>query len=206
MIAITDASIEADGTPAALGDAQDSALAAAAARDDRKALAELVRRHARAVYAVCSQLAVAGEVHDTTQEALEKIVTKVGSYDAEKGSFRSWSLAIARHTCIDRQRRRSLERRTFHADGEAETAAAHGQTPNPEHLALARSDARQLQLALAELPEPMRAAIVMFHVHETSYEDIAAALEVPIGTVMTWLHRGRKRVREALDGSTKDGP
>lgn len=205
MIAITDASIEADGTPAAPGDAHDAALAAAAARGDREALTELVRRHARAVYGVCSHLAVFGEVHDTTQETLEKIVTRVGSYDAEKGPFRSWSLAIARHTCMDRQRRRGLERRAFHADGETQTAAALGQAPDPERLALARSDARQLQLALAELPEPMRAALVLFHVHETSYEEIAAALEVPIGTVMTWLHRGRKRVREALDRSSEDG-
>ena len=45
----------------------------------------------------------------------------------------------------------------------------------------------------------MRSAIVLFHVHGQSYEEIAAALEVPKGTVMTWLHRGRKRLRAALE-------
>ena len=40
--------------------------------------------------------------------------------------------------------------------------------------------------------------MVLFHVHEASYEEIAETLDVPIGTVMTWLHRGRKKLREAL--------
>jgi hypothetical protein len=60
MIAITDASIEADAAEAAPQGLHDAVLAAAAAGGDGKALAELVRRHARAVYAVCSQLAVFG--------------------------------------------------------------------------------------------------------------------------------------------------
>ncbi len=45
----------------------------------------------------------------------------------------------------------------------------------------------------------MRSAIVLFHVHGSSYEEIAATLDVPKGTVMTWLHRGRRRLRDALE-------
>jgi RNA polymerase sigma-70 factor (ECF subfamily) len=73
------------------------------------------------------------------------------------------------------------------------------EAPDAERIALARIESRRLATALETLPEPMRLAIVLFHVHDSSYEEIAAALEVPIGTVMTWLHRGRKRLRAALE-------
>jgi len=81
-----------------------------------------------------------------------------------------------------------------------ETAArAPAGGPDPEVLALARADARDVAEALATLPEGQRSALVLFHVHEASYEQIAKALGVPIGTVMTWIHRGRKRLRDAME-------
>ena len=45
-------------------------------------------------------------------------------------------------------------------------------------------------------------AIVLFHIEEMSYRDIAAALEVPMGTVMTWLHRGRAQLKRALESES----
>lgn len=50
----------------------------------------------------------------------------------------------------------------------------------------------------------MRAALVMFHVGEASYEEIAQELDVPIGTVMTWLHRGRQRLRAAISAGSEE--
>ena len=74
--------------------------------------------------------------------------------------------------------------------------------PWPENEASLREQLSRLDQALADLDEGPREAIVLFHIEEMSYRDIAAALEVPIGTVMTWLHRGRARLRRALG----DGP
>jgi RNA polymerase sigma-70 factor (ECF subfamily) len=45
-------------------------------------------------------------------------------------------------------------------------------------------------------------AIVLFHIEEMSYRDIAAALEVPMGTVMTWLHRCRAQLKRALESGS----
>ena len=45
-------------------------------------------------------------------------------------------------------------------------------------------------------------AIALFHIEEMSYRDIAGALEVPLGTVMTWLHRGRAQLKRALEGES----
>ncbi len=106
---------------------------------------------------------------------------------------------MARNVCRDRLRRRGLERAAFVADGETGTDLARAEELDPEHAAVVRDDAGTLEEALATLPEPMRAAVVLFHLHEATYEEIAATLDVPMGTVMTWLHRGRKRLRAALE-------
>ena len=72
--------------------------------------------------------------------------------------------------------------------------------PGPEGEASLREQLARLDRALADLDEGPREAIILFHIQEMSYRDIAAALEVPIGTVMTWLHRGRARLKKALEG------
>ena len=71
-------------------------------------------------------------------------------------------------------------------------------TPGPEGEASRREQLRRLERALDDLDEGPREAIVLFHIEEMSYRDIAAALEVPMGTVMTWLHRGRAQLKKAV--------
>jgi RNA polymerase sigma-70 factor (ECF subfamily) len=175
------------------------ALAAQAARGDRAALATLLGDHARAVHELCFHVAGASDARDAAQEALERIVVGIGQFDAARGPFKTWALGITRNVCRDRMRRRGLERATFEDDGDPHTEAARSTAPDPERMALARADARQLALALETLPENLRTAVVLFHVHESTYEEIAATMNVPMGTVMTWLHRARKRLRVALE-------
>lgn len=175
-----------------------------AASGDRGALEPLVRQHARAIAELCRCLVGPDDGRDAAQEALEKIVVSITRYDPLKGTFRAWALAVARNTCRDRLRRRGLERRLFMPETD-EPMELPGDQPDVERTALARIESVRLAAALETLPAPMRAAIVLFHVHESSYEEIAAALEVPMGTVMTWLHRGRKRLRVMLDGDAIAG-
>jgi RNA polymerase sigma-70 factor, ECF subfamily len=173
--------------------ARATTLDARAARGDRDALARLLREHGRAIQELCFFVAGHAEAADAAQEAFEKIVVGIGKFDPERGSFRTWALTVARNACRDRLRRRGLERATFSDD---EVEGASGSNPE-DHVANLREVAN-LEQALSTLPEPMRAAIVLFHLQEASYEEIADTLEVPKGTVMTWLHRGRKRLQAAL--------
>ena len=177
----------------------DSDLVRRAQRGDRPSLEALLRRHAGDVYKLCHHVAGPRDGQDAAQVALEKIVTRLEKYDPAKGAFRTWALTVARNVCRDRLRRRKLERGTFARDGEEKAASAPARAPSPERIALARIDTADLAEALETLPEGMRSAIVLFHVHGASYEDIANTLEIPKGTVMTWLHRGRKRLRKALE-------
>ncbi len=174
-------------------------LARRAQGGDRDALSELLRRHAPSIYKLCHHVAGPSEGRDVAQQALEKIVVRIHQFDPSRGTFKNWSLTVARNTCRDRLRRRGLERTTFHSDGEGKTQRASSRKPTPERVALARIEAADLAEALETLPEGMRSAIVLFHVHGESYNDIAETLAVPKGTVMTWLHRGRKRLRDALE-------
>jgi RNA polymerase sigma-70 factor, ECF subfamily len=166
---------------------------------DRNALEALLREHARAIHDVCRFVAGNDDARDAMQESLERIVVSIDRFDPERGSFRSWALTVARNVCRDRLRRRGLERRTFVDDGDAKTDWTASAAPGPDRVALARIESERLSHALETLPEPMRLAVLLFHVHEATYEEIASTLEVPIGTVMTWLHRGRKRLRAALE-------
>ena len=166
---------------------------------DRRALEALLREHGRAIHDVCRFVAGPNDALDATQEALERIVTSIGRFDPARGTFRAWALTVSRNVCRDRLRRRGLERRTFVDDGNEASGWTPSEAPGPERIALARIESERLADALEELPERMRMAIVLFHVHGSTYEEIATALEVPIGTVMTWLHRGRKRLRASLE-------
>ena len=169
-----------------------------AASGDRDALAALLREHGRAVGQLCHFVAGPRDGRDIAQEAFEKIVINIQKFDPDKGSFKSWALTVARNACRDRLRRRGLERATFLADGTKQTELAEERAPDPERLAVARAGTTRLTEALSTLPESQRAAIVLFHFHEATYEEIASTLEVPMGTVMTWLHRGRKKLRAAI--------
>ncbi len=197
--AVTRSPLRADGSAAVPAIVPDTALELRAARGDRAALEVLLRTHAPAMLSICQQFAGAQEARDALQESLERVVQQILRFDPAQGSFRSWGFTLTRNVCRDRLRRRGLERASFARDGEEQTQLALDNHPDPERLAMAREGAQDVEKALAQLPADMRAALVMFHVHEATYEEIARSLEVPLGTVMTWLHRGRSRLRDALE-------
>lgn len=184
---------------ASLEEARAAELARRALGGDRPALAELLRMHAQPIAALCHHVAGPSDARDAAQASFERIVRELPSFDGARGSFRSWSQTVARNVCRDRLRRRELERAAFAADGAPLTELAATGEADPERLAIARQGTSTLALTLEGLPEKMREALVMFHVGESSYEEIAVALDVPIGTVMTWLHRGRARLRAAIE-------
>ena len=72
---------------------------------------------------------------------------------------------------------------------------------SPADEASFREQLSRLDRALDDLDEGPREAVILFHIEQMSYRDIAAALEVPMGTVMTWLHRGRAEHKRALEGA-----
>lgn len=199
LMAVANESALAERPHALPSDEPATQLEARARAGERAATEQLLRMHAPMLLSVCQHIVGQADARDALQEALEKVVRQLAHFDPRAGTFRSWASAVTRNVCRDRLRRRGLERAAFAHDGDAQTESAHSLAPDPERSAMARQGTSALAQALSELPEEMRTALVMFHVHEATYEEIARALEVPLGTVMTWLHRGRQRLRAKVE-------
>lgn len=181
----------------------DAALARAAARGDKKAFGQLVDLHKRAVFGLCVRLLRdPEESRDAAQETFVRAYAAVATYDAAQ-PFAPWLLRIARNHCLDLLRRRVPASAQVQLDAEPEDGAparelADTEAPAADAL-LERAQTRTaLEAAVAQLPPNYREVVHLFHVEHLSYKEIAGTLDVPIGTVMTWLHRARGRLRETL--------
>jgi RNA polymerase sigma-70 factor (ECF subfamily) len=116
--------------------------------------------------------------------------------------FRPWILRIARNHALDLLRRRVPAGRLVALDAEPEEGAPAvelaGEGPAADTL-LERAQTRaSLEAAVAALPANYREVVQLFHVEQLSYKEIAQTLDVPMGTVMTWLHRARGKLRATL--------
>jgi len=170
-------------------------LARRARRGDSAAFDQLVLRFHRPVYRLCRRMLRSAHAEDLAQETFIRAFVHFDRFDPERPLL-PWLLAIARRLCLDLLRRKRVMVEVN------DTPVAVDPAPSPEHQAALREQVSRLERALARLDEGPREAIVLFHVEEMSYRDIAAALEVPMGTVMTWLHRGRAQLRRAAEDPT----
>ncbi|HEY7539840.1 MAG TPA: sigma-70 family RNA polymerase sigma factor [Methylomirabilota bacterium] len=168
-------------------------LARRARRGDAAAFDELVRRFQRPVFRFCWRLVRATDAEDLAQDTFVRAFVHFERFDPERPVL-PWLIAIARRLCLDLLRRRAVAAKIPAMAIDIVTMSG------PEIEASTREQLRHLDRALADLEEGPREAIILFHVDQMSYRDIAAALEVPMGTVMTWLHRGRAQLRATLDG------
>ena len=142
------------------------------------------------------------DVDDATSETMRRAVEGQGRL-RQGEPVRPWVIGIARHVALDarRARGRALRRAANVSDAEGELGpAARVPSPKPdpfEQLARARRDAR-VRDAVASLPDGSRQALTLFHLEDLAYEEISARLQVPMGTVATWIARGRKALQGTL--------
>ena len=162
---------------------------------DRGAQAAFVATYQDRVYAVCLALAGA-DAEDCAQDALVAALAALERFDpdgpARLGAF---VLAIARRRCIDRAR--SARVRTWAGEVEIDALAGGARPPADDALRQERERAA-VRRAVLELPEDQRAAIALRTWGELEYDEIAAILEVPIGTVRSRLARARDALRASL--------
>ncbi|MBU6423136.1 MAG: sigma-70 family RNA polymerase sigma factor [Chloroflexota bacterium] len=118
-------------------------------------------------------------------------------------NMKAWLFRILTNTFINSYRRKAAEPQTTGLDDVEETtlyrhmAGAGGGTAEPEREVLDRIVDTEVQRALDELSERFR-TVVLLDVEGFSYKEIAEMLEIPIGTVMSRLHRGRRALQERL--------
>jgi RNA polymerase sigma-70 factor (ECF subfamily) len=175
-------------------------LSRAARGGDPGAFGRLIVQNERAVFGLCLRLLRdSEEARDAAQEAFVRAYEALPSYDAAL-PFTPWLLRIARNHCLDLLRRGKATPALVRADAD-QIARLELADPNArgadDALVLAEGQAR-LAAAIARLPDDQREALLLFHQEQLSYREIALVLEVPIGTVMTWLHRARQKLRAEL--------
>jgi RNA polymerase sigma-70 factor (ECF subfamily) len=139
------------------------------------------------------------DAEDVAQEACLRALTFFDGFHGEDG--RAWLLAIVRNTCYDWLRK---NRRNLHLQGSPEDLdAAADPAPDPEAVQLRSADRDMVRQGLEALPAEYREVMVLRELEGMSYKQIAQVTDAPIGTVMSRLARGRKRLEAALSAAAK---
>jgi len=140
------------------------------------------------------------DAEDVVQEAFLRAFSAFENLRSDDG--KPWLLAIVRNTCLTWMKRNRTPSATVGLDGQAEDRREP--SPGPEEILLISLDREEVRRALEQLPSEFREAVVLRELEGLSYKEIATAVGVPLGTVMSRLSRGREWLRRILSG-TREG-
>jgi RNA polymerase sigma-70 factor (ECF subfamily) len=143
------------------------------------------------------------DVEDCTHEALRRALE--GRHRLRSGEpLRPWVIGIARHVALDALRARKKNRRLVSVDADGETDALEqvaDSGPGADEKLDRAQRIHRVREAMGRLAPDQRRALELFHLEGLGYREIADKMGVPIGTVGTWVTRGRKTVAAALEGA-----
>src|SRR5215467_5806430 len=168
---------------------------------------ELVRRYERPVFSLIYRMVRDRALaEDLAQETFIKVLNGIRSYRPEY-KFSSWIFKIANNAAIDHLRRRDLDTLSLDGSPHAQTAEEmqatalqlDGRGESPLDAVTSRELGSQIERAIARLRPEYRACILLRHVEGHSYEEIAQMLDLPLGTVKTYIHRARNELRVYLE-------
>ncbi len=198
-------------TPLDLTGVTDQEVVERAGAGGEAAYRELVRRYQRPVFSLIYRMVRDRELaEDLTQETFVKVLNAIDRYRPEY-KFSSWIFKIANNAAIDHLRRRELDTLSLDGGPDAMTPdrvqATSLQLGDGAESQLEELEARelgtQIERAIGALRPEYRACIIMRHVEGRAYDEIADVLDLPLGTVKTYIHRARAELRESL-GSLRE--
>ncbi|MFB3853029.1 MAG: sigma-70 family RNA polymerase sigma factor [Vicinamibacterales bacterium] len=137
------------------------------------------------------------DAEDLVQETYLKAFRSAGQFKPDT-NLKAWLFTILHNTFLNSKRRTGKEPIVESEIVERAASTATGPEESPEQLLLRETIDLDLQQALDELPEVFREAVWLRDVEEFSYAEIAAMLDVPVGTVMSRISRGRRALHKAL--------
>lgn len=177
---------------------QDQQLIAATLAGDRQAFGGLVCKYQdRLLHSLFHLTGNELEAQDVAQDAFVLALTRLDSFRGQS-SFFTWLFRISRNVAITRFRRKkpsvSIDQG---ADGAPMSLAGRG--PAPDERMQREEDIGHVRLALSRLSEEHRAIMVLREIDGMDYEAIADALELPVGTVRSRLHRARLQLKAELE-------
>lgn len=174
----------------------DEELVLLAREGDSHAFDQLVERHQAAVYrAALAALRVPEEAEEVAQDAFVRAYTHLDRFRGES-SFKTWLLRIAWRRALTR--RRSVVRWVRQRVAIDETQALPATSIGPERQALAADLYERVRRSIAELPRALRDALLLAQSGDYSYDEIAAMLKIPVGTLKWRVSDARRRLRAEL--------
>ncbi|MGH7718655.1 MAG: RNA polymerase sigma factor [Gemmatimonadaceae bacterium] len=189
-----------------LANLPDADVVALVKQGRESAFRELIRRYERPVFSLIYRMVRDREAaEDLAQDTFVKVLNHIDRYRPEF-KLSSWLFKIANNVTIDHLRKRQLNTVSIdgspHAATAAEAEATSFDVEARGESALEELESRELgtaiERAIAHLRPEYRACILLRHVEGRSYEEIAATLDLPLGTVKTYIHRARHELRGAL--------
>ena len=200
----------ASATPLEVRPASEDQFLERLRRGEAAAFEQLVAEHSSDVYALLFRLTSdAEEARDLTQETFLRTYQNIDRFRGD-ASLKTWIYRIAINQARNRwrwwkRRKRDVTISLDATDEQREkplvTTLPNNDDLNPEQEALAREREGQLRDALLGLRRSYREAVILRDVEGFSYEEIAATLQISIGTVKSRISRGRMELRHALEGS-----
>jgi RNA polymerase sigma-70 factor (ECF subfamily) len=194
-------------TPARdLASATDHDLVAWALEGYEPSYGELVHRYERPVFSLIYRMVRDRELaEDLAQDTFVKVLNALDRYNPTY-KFSSWIFKIANNATIDHLRRKELD--TLSLDGapeattpdqiEATALQLGSRDESPLEVVEARELGGQIEQAIAQLRPEYQSCIILRHVEGRPYEEIAEILDLPLGTVKTYIHRARNELKELL--------
>jgi RNA polymerase sigma-70 factor (ECF subfamily) len=159
--------------------------------------------------AVAASMLHVGPEHPDVEDAVSETMRRAieGRTRIRAGeSIRAWIVGIVKHVALDVARSRTRQQKRIATEVAPESARdlterIPDSKPSPFERAARTQEIARLESALSSLPDNQREAIVLFFIEGLSYVEIGKKLGVPIGTVATWILRGRKALAATLGGT-----
>jgi len=169
-------------------------------RDNHQAFTEIVDRYKHRVCWLVRRMVGSAEDEDLTQEVFLRVYQAIPGFRGGS-TFRTWLYRIAHNLCVTELRRRGRrgEHLSLEEEGEEKVHWLLSEPRADLEEEIARKDVSLSVRALIErLPASYRTVLTLFYIQQVRYEEIAEIMAIPLGTVKTYIHRARLRLRNLL--------
>ncbi|HDS09412.1 MAG TPA: sigma-70 family RNA polymerase sigma factor [Firmicutes bacterium] len=187
----------------------DNELVEKSLEEDEEAFKEIIRRYQKKVFSIAYKHSYNTETsYDLSQEIFAKVYLNLRKFNPEF-RFSTWIIRLGTNHCIDHLRKKRLQTISYETtfrneDDEFSNLPIPDESYNPETLWEENELQEKLQKAVEELPDIYREIIILRHYEEHSYKEISELLDLPLGTVMTYLHRARNMLKEYFFEDSKE--